>query len=396
MADKTLTQAAYDTDNIQNQADQVKGQATALKTAFDKTGNDAKTYNNSTLIVELQSQTLNDSGAHAIGLNTADTVATNVADELALIRQAGSGTIPPDGSITDAKLATDVKVGSLASLDTTVKTDVVSAINEDVENLDILRIAELDTGAANAYVVTTAGTFSRVDGNTLPFIPANNNTGASTINEDGNGVATIQKYVDGAWVALEEGDLKKFQQVQLVWNASESAFQLAPKGGAVIKSIQRGTFTMTGVADSITISEVDLGSSVVLLTFVSPSANSPNKMIVKGELTTSTNLNLEVNADPLGDDSKVQWTVVEFNNVKSLQTGQYTLQNDNIEETVAISEIDTNKALLFVSFNSNYANISSNGVAAFALSSRIVSTTSIGFEVDLSNSIINWQVVEFN
>ncbi len=144
----------------------------------------------------------------------------------------GSGTIPPDGTITNGKLATDVKVGSLAALSTTVKTDVVSAINEDVANLNIIRIAETDTGSANTYLVDTPGTFSRVDGNTFPFIPNNNNTGASTINEDGNGVASIKKYVDGAWIDTEEGDIKKFQKVDLTWNASESAFTLAPKGGA--------------------------------------------------------------------------------------------------------------------------------------------------------------------
>lgn len=156
-----------------------------------------------------------------------------VKSALEAFESGGSGTIPPDGSITDAKLATDVKVGSLATLETVVKTDVVSAINEDVTNLEILRIAELDTGAADAYVVTTAGTFSRVDGNILPFIPANANTGASTINEDGNGVADIKKWVEGVSTALEEGDLPKFQKAELVWNSSEADFFFAPKGGAV-------------------------------------------------------------------------------------------------------------------------------------------------------------------
>jgi len=81
MAKKILTQAAYATDNIQNQADQVKGQATALKKAFDQTGIDAKTYTNSTQLVELQSETPNDAGANAIGAE--GTFGTNnVGDEL--------------------------------------------------------------------------------------------------------------------------------------------------------------------------------------------------------------------------------------------------------------------------------------------------------------------------
>ena len=35
-----------------------------------------------------------------------------------------------DGTLTNAKLASDAKVGSLAALNTTAKSDVVSAINE--------------------------------------------------------------------------------------------------------------------------------------------------------------------------------------------------------------------------------------------------------------------------
>jgi len=83
MAKKTLTQSTYDTDNIQSLANQVKGQATALKVSFDKTGNDAKTYNNGSLIVELQSETPNATGANAIGSEAImDTGITNVGDEL--------------------------------------------------------------------------------------------------------------------------------------------------------------------------------------------------------------------------------------------------------------------------------------------------------------------------
>jgi len=41
-----------------------------------------------------------------------------------------AGFVPADTSVTNAKLATDLKVGSVAALDTTEKTEVVGAINE--------------------------------------------------------------------------------------------------------------------------------------------------------------------------------------------------------------------------------------------------------------------------
>ena len=81
MAKKILTQSTVATDNIQNQPDQVVNQASTLKKAFDQYGIDSKAYNNNTLLVELQSETLNDSGANAIGAE--GTFGTdNVGDEL--------------------------------------------------------------------------------------------------------------------------------------------------------------------------------------------------------------------------------------------------------------------------------------------------------------------------
>lgn len=119
-------------------------------------------------------------------------------------------------------------------------------------NVNIIRISKPDTGTANAYVVNTDGTFSRVDGNTFSFIPSNTNTGASTMNEDGNGVATIKKFdiTSNSYVVLEAEDIKKNNKCDVTWSASESAFLLAPKGGAKINGTKT-TKTITGF-DAIT------------------------------------------------------------------------------------------------------------------------------------------------
>lgn len=87
MAKKTITAPTYDVDNVQNLADQVKGQAAALKATFDKTGADAKTYTTDTLIAELQSETEDDSGANAIGFSdTNQPGIDNVSDSLKSLR----------------------------------------------------------------------------------------------------------------------------------------------------------------------------------------------------------------------------------------------------------------------------------------------------------------------
>lgn len=67
---------------------------------------------------------------------------TATADEINALSPSSS---PADGSVTNAKLADDVKVGSLAALTTTAKTSVQAAINE------------VDSHADAAYVKPEAG-----------------------------------------------------------------------------------------------------------------------------------------------------------------------------------------------------------------------------------------------
>lgn len=56
--------------------------------------------------------------------------ATTKAAAVKVTYAGTAANMPDDGAITNAKLATDVKVGSLATLTTTAKASVVGAINE--------------------------------------------------------------------------------------------------------------------------------------------------------------------------------------------------------------------------------------------------------------------------
>ena len=133
MAKKILSQSTVATNNIQSQPDQVVDQASALKLAFDQFGIDEKQYNNGTLLPELQSETVGDSGSNAIGHGSANITANNVGDALEEIKADITGVVLgqiPDNSLTDIKLSQDVKIGSLATLNTTEKSSVTGAINE--------------------------------------------------------------------------------------------------------------------------------------------------------------------------------------------------------------------------------------------------------------------------
>lgn len=232
MAKKTLTQAAYDVDNVQGLADQVKNQAALVKQTFDKTGSDAKTYNNNTLLVELQSETPNDSGAHAIGLNTANTVADNVADELDLIRQAGSGTIPPDDSITLAKQNSTVKTGLLADLDTINKSTFKDAINE--VNGKVL-YGNTVNGTDALAITTVNGDFTFAVGEVVKGIATNNNTTSMTVDVDSDGALPIKKLDGSSYVDVEEDDFEENKPFELIGQNDGvigDFFLLAPKGSA--------------------------------------------------------------------------------------------------------------------------------------------------------------------
>jgi hypothetical protein len=91
----------------------------------------AKTF---PLFVELASIVLGTSGAELTGYP--DAVDNNVYKIIQRILSAGSGTIPPDNSITNNKLVSDIKVGSLALLSTIEKGSVVGALNEVKTGID--------------------------------------------------------------------------------------------------------------------------------------------------------------------------------------------------------------------------------------------------------------------
>jgi hypothetical protein len=81
-----------------------------------------------------------------------------------------------------------------------------------------------DTGAANAYILTyTANFTSYTNGLTVTFIPANTNTGASTININSIGAVAIQN-PDGS--ALQAGQIVASQLVTLVYQGTSFRLQL--------------------------------------------------------------------------------------------------------------------------------------------------------------------------
>lgn len=400
MAKKNITQATYLTNNVQNLPDLVEEQASLVKQTFDKVGLDGKTYVNETLITELESVTLNDSGAHRIGLNVANVTADNAADGIAEVKADIQGVVVgtiPDNTLTEAKMAADMKKQSGGVYPFDSGTDLETDVAANLVKLDIARTAVTDTGIADAYVVDTAGTFDlTLDGNILTFIPSNTNTSTSQIVIDGQTAKAIKKADDtGTLIDLEEGDLLKNRPSQLAWSVGSDFFTLRPSGGSNIKSIQRGnvTISFSNLTQSVTISEVDTTKSIIILSYTSTSS-PPNYGSIKPRayFATGTSFTLERgNASHSG--LVVSWQVIEFKDIKSLQSGQTTAATSSTG-TQAISSVDLSKSALFFSFS----YVSGGSGTMWEPRMYLSSTTEITYEPGFSitnNVVYSWFVVEF-
>jgi hypothetical protein len=411
MPKSTISKLIADLNNVQALPDVVVGQPIPLKATFDEAGNEIKAYVNTVLTEELNGPI----GANKIGLSSPNLASDNVGDSIEEVRQiavqAQGGTILPN-SIINEQLSADVKVGSLGSLTTTNKSSVTGAINElDAEvatntsniatvtsnlatvttNLDIARTAKTSTGSSVAYALDTDGTFDLTkDGNILTFIPNVSNTGSCTINVDGQGAITIQKpNYTGTLVATETGDIILNRPTTIVRRVGTNVFILRPSGGGSnIKSIQRGNFSIDSftLTANIPITSVDPNKSVVRILFNNASTNA-SQIQLTGELTSATNVLLTKNST--GTASSVDWEVIEFNNVKSMQKGFATITSGS--QNVSISPIVLAKTLIFSSIRTAATNITLPTVNSFIASG----TTTIRHK-GYTTGTAYYQVVEFN
>jgi hypothetical protein len=153
MSKKTLTQATYDDNTIQSLPDQVKGQASQIKQDFDYAAIQQKSYNNVTLLPELQSETEGDSGANAIGygLGTVPSV-DNVADMLNYLKTRVDATSPTTNIYTSLD---NGMVGDGVANDATALNALITTIGS--KEATILFTA-LSTGQAT-YLLQSNVTF---------------------------------------------------------------------------------------------------------------------------------------------------------------------------------------------------------------------------------------------
>jgi len=167
-------------------------------------------------------------------------------------------------------------------------------------------------------------------------------------------------------------------------------------GGSNIKSVQSGEVTISNGTDTqnVTIAPIDVTKSIVLVCTSPGTSSTPGALLIKAKMATATNL--ELKRYSTANAVVVSWQVVEFNNVKSKQSGYLVIDNAHLTSTVAISAVDTNKYMLLISFGCDRIE---NYNQFMVVEYRLTNSTTIDFRHfhgNLANHYIEWQVIEFN
>lgn len=165
------------------------------------------------------------------------------------------------------------------------------------------------------------------------------------------------------------------------------------KGGSNIKSIQRGSKIMTSNSNTVTISSIDLTKAIPKITLIGKGGTSnPAACYVSAKITDETTLTLEMGGWDTTYAPTVEWEVVEFNNVKSLQKGSQAISAATTN--VTITSINMLKSTLFYSYKTTSATLSNMSAAMGG--GRINTATQLTFtQLNTDDKTIEWYVIEF-
>lgn len=159
-----------------------------------------------------------------------------------------------------------------------------------------------------------------------------------------------------------------------------------------IKSIQKIAVSLAGMTQTVTINPVNVNNSIVLVDYVNAQSNiiyTPNV-----ELTNSTTITLNaVNSPPA---NTIYLTVIEFNNVKSKQSGSVTANGTTAianPYTISINSVNPVKCIAVVT-----SSCSSSGGSVILCSGSVTSSNVLTCYLSSSGTGISgtmkWQLIE--
>lgn len=293
--------------------------------------------------------------------------------------------IPAPGQIVEP--GTPVNATNLNGLEDDVATHLADDTAHGVGNkLDINNYVRagayaLTAGTSTAYTITlNPAPAAYVDGQQFIILPHVDCGANPTLKVNTLAALPIVKQ-DGT--AIAAGEIKANKPLSLV--RVGSSFFIRSAGGSNIKSIQRGTSTIPSTTNTLTvnISAVDTTKAIVIRTVRNNALADNRELDVMAKLTSATTLQLTNNTALY--DVIVDWQVIEFNNVKSLQTGTVSST-----QTVTIAAVDLTKSMVIISW------ISKAPVAYPSLPNSAQLTSNTALYINAYNGNTYWQVIEFS
>ena len=162
-----------------------------------------------------------------------------------------------------------------------------------------------------------------------------------------------------------------------------------------IKSIQRGSYALSSTSGTVSITAVNLSQAIVKISYYPGAGQTGNANAANITATLTSTTQVTFNKVVGTGSVEIDWEVIEFDNVKSLQTGSVDL-NSVASVNVSITSVNTSKSILFFSFTNNM----NTAVASYwFLKGKIASATQLTFAMTAANSpsiVASWQVIEFN
>lgn len=161
------------------------------------------------------------------------------------------------------------------------------------------------------------------------------------------------------------------------------------------KTCQSGTVLVSSSAN-VTVSSIDVSKSILIVDGAFESATTEQSIgsTFAGKIVNSTTIQIVGGGSPT---KSVSWKLIEFNNVKSKQSGAFTHNYSATERFNAITAVNEFKNLLVAK---NYSlNPVNGGAGGVMLRSRVSGGNNLGFlinpAVSSQNDTIEWQLIEF-
>lgn len=163
-------------------------------------------------------------------------------------------------------------------------------------------------------------------------------------------------------------------------------------GGSNIKSIQRGTIAINVATTTIdiTVTSIDTTKSIAIISNNQDGVSNPSEACFAITIINATTIRITRTASSFTSIT-VSWQLIEYNNVKSKQTGTFEQTSALTDQSVTVTSVNTSKSILYATHTSVVTGIQT---ASWVFLYKLLNSTTIAFNGQ-NASTKYWQLIEF-